>query len=870
MAEEMRLHLEHLTNKGVENGMTLAEASQVALRRFGGVDKVKEACRDQLGWRILDEIRRDMRFGLRVLGKNKGFTTVAVLTLALCIGANTAIFSMVYGLLLKPLPYPEPERLVEIYNNYSDSNLDLGKLPSGFGQYTDYKTQTTSYVDVGLWHFTTAMFGEGDAVEKIGAARCTAEMFDILGLKPVIGQFFSLKNSRWGEYKVIVLTQSFWETRYHSDPGVLDKAVKVDGEMYHIIGVAPRNLEAFDARVRFIKPLAWLPDWAAPKYRFYLNDSLYGRLKPNISVGSALAEAEILEKRVIDAEEPGIREAQTKAGHRIGVDLVTSERAEPIKTSLYLLQSGVVLVLLIGCVNIANLLLTRANGRQGELAIRTALGASRGAISRQLFAESLILTVCGSIFGAGMAWGGIHVMNHFDARLLPDMLPIAIDRGVLLFASALAVSVTLLIGILPVLHVLRTSLVEQMHGTLRGASKSRSVRNLSGILVTGQVAIALILLIGAGLLIHSFAKVLAVNPGFDPHRIVTAKVSIPWSIAGDAARSKTFQQQLMQSLVAIPDVEDVAFENGEPFEPGLPVNLGKIYDGTAGADAPQPSAYQVRVSVGYFQAMGIQLVDGRFLEERDTARVWRAVVVDERFAKMYFPGRSAVGGHIGFSGNPEKPEDWPVIVGVVRNVAHNGLENRGDKSFVYWPILPAQPGVITVLIRSQRTTGDLAPLIREKLRSIDPTVPMFDVDTLEHAIDASFDSRKAVMLLLGCYAALALFLSALGIYGVLAYDVSQRTREIGVRGAIGASRRQIVGMVMRQGLWKVMIGLCIGLVCAFSLSHLMASLLFELKPSDPLAYISVSLTLIAVAAMASYLPARNAAKIDPIKALRME
>ncbi|HZZ18430.1 MAG TPA: ABC transporter permease, partial [Opitutaceae bacterium] len=678
MDEEMMLHVEHLTRKGIEEGMSAAEAREAARRRFGGMDQAKEECRDDLGWSIVDELSRDIRFGMRVLLKDRGFTTVAVLTLALCIGANTAIFSMVYGLLLKPLPYPQLGRLVEIYNYYTDSNL--GKLPSGFGQYTDYKTQTTSYENVGLWHYTTTMFGEGDAVERIGAARCTAEMFDILGLKPIIGQFFTLKNSQWGEYKVIVLTQSFWESHYNSDPGVLDKEVRVDGEMYRIVGVAPKALEAFDARVRFIKPLAWQPAWASPQFRFYLNDSLFARLKPDVSVGSALAEAEALEKRVLDEEAPGIRQAQTKAGHQIKIGMVQVERVQPIRAPLYLLQSGVVLVLLIGCVNIANLLLTRANSRQGELAIRAALGASRGAISRQLFAEALILTAGGTLLGAGLAWGGIHLMNHFNARLLPDMLPISVDRGVLWFAMILSVSVTLLIGILPVIHILRASLVELIHRTSRGASKGRSVRNLSGILVVSQVAIALVLLIGASLLIHSFVNALAVKPGFNPRDIVTAKIAIPWSIAGDPARSRTFQQQLMQSLKEIPAVDNVAFSNGSPFQLGLPVNVAKIYDGTAGADAPPASAYQVWASIGYFQALGIELIDGRFLEDKDTVQPWRAVVVDERFAKLFFPGRSAVGGHIGFSGKFEKPEDWPVIVGVVRDVPHNGLENESKMS----------------------------------------------------------------------------------------------------------------------------------------------------------------------------------------------
>jgi putative ABC transport system permease protein len=809
----------------------------------------------------------DLRHSVRVLRKSRGFTMITLLTLALCIGANTAIFSMVYALLLKPLPFPQPERIVEIYNTFPKAGLD--KMPSNLVQYNDYKTNTASYDAVGLWAFSTSMVGEEGSAERTQYARCTAEMFDVLGLKPVIGQFFTLKNSQPGADNVIVLTQSYWESDFHEDPGVLDRTVRIDGKTVHVIGVAPRALEAFDARVKFVAPIAWTPDRINPQARFALGIPLYARLKPGVPVGQALAEAVAVEKRYYDTAPPQMKAFIDRAGHKIAVKPVQFERVQPVRSSLYLLQGGVIFVLLIGCINVANLLLTRANGRQGELAIRFALGASRGAIARQLLIEGLLLTLTGAALGIALAWGAIRIINRFSAKMLPNMLPFAIDGRVLGFTVILSIAVGLMIGMLPVAHILRANLMELIHRSSRSASGGRGVRALSSALVTGQVAVALVLLTGAGLLIHSFVNALAVNPGFDPRGLVTGRVALPAAYQV-AARAATFQQELLQALKDIPGVSDAALASGVPFEGGLPINALTLKDSTLPPNSPQPGAFQVGASVGYFEALHIPLVTGRFFTAVDATASQRAYVVDEHFAQRYFPGRSAVGGHFTFGGVPTKDSDWSVIVGVVRNVPHNGVEDKSNIPFVYYPILSSRPGGLSVLVRSERPLGDLVGLLRAKLRAIDPAIALFETGTVQSAMDESFDNRRAVMLLLGGFAALALFLAALGIYGVLAYDVSQRTREIGIRGALGATRSQIVGLIMRQASWKVGIGLAVGLPSAFLLSSYMESLLFELKPTDPWAYVVVSFLLAAVAALASYLPARHAARIDPIEALRVE
>jgi len=774
---------------------------------------------------------------------------------------------MVYALLLRPLPFPEPNRIVEIYNTFHKAALD--KMPSNAVQYDDYKKHASSYESVGLFGQYTAMLGEESHAERIPAAYGSADMFDVLGLKPLIGQFFTLKNAQAGEDKVVVLTEAYWKSQYHEDPGVLGQTARINGNSYRIIGVAPDALNAFDARMRFVTPMTWKAEDFDPQRRFSLGTPLYARLKPGVSSAQALAEAQAIEKRYYDAGVPQLREFLDRAGFKIAVGLVQAEKVQPVRSSLLLLETGVVIVLLIGCVNIANLLLTRANGRQSELAIRTALGASRWAIARQLLVESLLLTLTGAVIGVVLAWSAIRVINRFSAKLLPDMLPFEINGRVLAFALVLSIAVGLLIGLLPVIHTLRSNLMALIHRSSRSVAGNRGVRALSSFLVTAQVAVALVLLTGAGLLVHSFANALAVKPGFDPSHLVVGSIAVPHAYQTQEGEVG-LQNRILAGLRQIPGVDDVAMANGIPFNGGLGILALTLKENTLANDSSQPGAFLVGCSIGYFQALRIQLLEGRFLDDRDPGAKPDVFVVDERFEKRYFPGQSAVGKHFSFNGTPKTAAEWPVIIGVVRNVPHNGVEDRSNQPFVYYPMLKTTPGGISLFVRSSRAPGDVLAAVRAKLAEIDPAIPLFETRTMDTVVSESFSNRRAVMLLLGAFAGLALFLSAIGIYGVLAYDVSQRTREIGVRGAIGASRGEIIGLVMRQGLWKTGAGLVIGLVAAVLLSHYMVSLLFDLTPTDPWAYVAVMLILAAAATLASYLPARSAAAIEPIEALRFE
>jgi predicted permease len=809
----------------------------------------------------------DLRHAARLFRKSPGFTATTLVTLALCIGATTAIFSIVYSLMIRPLPFYEPQRIVEIYTTARKAGLN--KMPSNVVQYLDLLRNSKSFESLALWAPGEGMFGDEGSAERIQGAAVSAELFDLLRVKPVLGAFFTRENNHAGQDKVVVLTQSFWEQHFAEDPGVIGRSLRVDGEDLKIIGVAPRAMSAFDAQMKYFRPITWKPEQEDVRGRYALYVGLFGRLKPAATIEQANAEAATLDKRYYDAADPQMRTFIDRSGVQVEVGEFQAERVQPVRSTLLLLQGGVAFVLLIGCVNVANLLLVRSNLRQSELAIRSALGAGRGTIARQLVTESLLLTGLGATLGLGLAWGALRAFNYFVARMLPQSLPSSLDLRVLGFAALLTLGLGVLIGLIPVLHVLRTNLAETIQRSSRSASSGRGVRALSGGLVIVQVAVALVLLTGAGLLIHSFARVLRVDPGLDPRNVVLGRVALPAAYRASDGAAKGIRERMQHAFAEIPGVSAVAYSYSTPFRGGIGINALTLADDPLPPGSAQPGAWRVEVSEGYLDTLKLRLVDGRFFEARDGEKAGRQFVIDESFAKKFFPKGSAVGGRISFGGRPAKEADWPTVIGVVHDVPHNGVEDKSGNPFVY-ELAQGQPGGMTWFLRTERPPGTVFAEMRDKLHAINPAIPLFDTSTLQEEMSGSFDNRRAVMLLLVAFAALALFLSALGIYGVLAYDVSQRTREIGIRSAIGASRGQLVAMVLRQGMWKVAVGLVAGLIGAGLLSRYMTSLLFEVKPADPVVYLGVSLLLLLVAALASYGPARRASRIDPMVALRHE
>ncbi|MEO6993496.1 MAG: ABC transporter permease [Lacunisphaera sp.] len=809
----------------------------------------------------------DARYALRQWRKEKGFALATLATLALCIGATTAIFSVVYALVLRPLPFSAAHRIMELSNTATRTGLN--RSPGSVAQYLALKAGAKSFEGIALWNQVWRSYGEDGSLERMPGAFASAEIFQVLRVRPVLGSFFTAEQDRPGQDDVVVLTESFWESRFARDPSVVGKTIRIDRQNVTVVGVAARALEAFDARVKYIRALSWGPEAEKPFAHYAPAGRLIGRLAPGVAMAEANAEAQVIERRFVATAPAAMRQFIESSGLALQVEAVQTGLINSVGPVLYLLQAGVAFLLLIGCVNVANLLLVRANARQAELSIRVALGAGRGRIARQLLTESFLLTGFGAALGVGLAWAALHVINRFTGELLPQALPVTLDRGVLGFAAGLTLFVGLGIGLIPLLHVLRANLSGVMQASSRSASAGRGVRSLSSLLVIGQVAVALVLLIGAGLLILAFERAVNVDPGLDRRGIVGVNVNLPLADRASDGAGQAIRDRIEAALREIPGVTSTTMTYNVPFVGGAVTTSIALANHPRPPGSPLPRVFVIAATPGYLPTMRLQLVSGRFFEPRDIASMGRFLVVDETFARTYFPNRPAVGGRISFGGPPANEANWPTIIGVVKDVRQNGAEDRTGTPSVYW-FLQGHPSAFGLFFRTERPVGDALAVLREKIRTIDPAIGVFDPVTLESAIDHSFDSRRAVMLLLAAFAILALFLAALGIYGVLSYDVARRTREIGIRGAIGASRHQLVIMIVKDGLLRAGIGLGGGLIAAVLLSRYMTRLLFEVRPTDPGVYATVVTLLFVVAALASFLPARRAAKIDPIVALRAE
>lgn len=866
MAEEMQFHLSQRMADNVDNGMAPDEARFAAQRKFGSITQIQERAREQRGVAWLEQTGRDFSYAIRMLLKHRGFTAAAALSLALCIGANAAIFSMLHAFVLRPLPFRESGRIVEVYNAFP--KVGVPKLASNLGQYADVSAHAPAFECVALWRLDHYTVGEAEGPSRVTGAMATAEWFDVVGVKPRLGRFFTAANHVPANDKVVVLTASFWESHFDADPSVIGRTLRLDGESYEIVGVAPRLAEAFDARVRLVRPFSWPADVPLPRSGY--SPQLYGRLKPGATVAQAQAQASALEQRFYDTAPPETRAFFDRTGHAIKVESMQTLRAAPIASSLYLLQGGGLCVLLIGCVNVANLLLARFNARRGEFTMRIALGASRGALARQLFVESALITGVGTAAGLALAWSGLQTANHFTSQFLPDSLPLAMDGRVLGALGAVAALLALLIGLGPMLRIWRESSAPSVPTQSRSATAGRPARLFGGTLVIVQVAFALMLLTGAGLLIRSFANVLQAAPGFDSEHLWSAQIAVPRS------KEKEFPSRLESALRKIPGIE-VSLATATPYllvppyNMAMPLGAFSLRGYALPAGATQPSVYYSGASSSYLQTMRIPLRSGRWFDASDMEQ-GRTVVVDESFARRYFPNGDAVGQRIVINTPaPQNEEDWSQIIGVVGNVRHNGAEDTSSQPFAYLPLgqIPLY-GSLSVLVRAERPAAEVVRLVRETVEAVDGELPIYRIGPIDDVIADSTSNRRGIMLLLASLAVIALMLSTVGTYGVLAYEVSQRTREIGIRGALGASSRVLAGMIVRQGMWKVGVGTAAGLAGGAAFSHFLSSLLFDVRPIDSPVYAAASVLLIIVAAIACWLPAHRAAKVDPVVALRSE
>ncbi len=811
---------------------------------------------------MLNSLFQDVRYGIRQLRRSPGFTTVAVLTLALGIGANAAIFSVVNTVLLQRLPVRAADRLLVIWiRNLAHGWSRVG--PTG-RDYLDWKEQNKSFEDLFLFeHGTGTVTGVGEP-EQVAGLRVTTNFGDFFGIKPVVGRTFRLDEAQ-GRHNLLILSYGYWQRRFGSDPQVVGRGITLNSELYTIIGVVPASFATlFPADVVVPFDNDWLK-------RVDSDLGVFGRPKPGITLEQASAEMSLIAQRI---------ESQRLERKGWGVVLVPLEaaRVEYIRPALLVLLGGVGFVLLIACVNVANLLLARAVSREREVAMRIALGAGRFRLIRQFLAESTLLALVGG--GAGLClalWGTdllmrlvpsrIPVPNAADAVLLPK---VHMDGAVVVFTLLVSLLTGIVFGLVPAFQGARCNVNESLKEGGRGSLSGPQGHRTRATLVVAEAALAFILVIGAGLMIESFLHLMEANPGFNPSRLLTLRIKLPNDVKESKyreprQRALTFQQ-FLSNVEALPGVRSAGLTEIIPLSQE-DMDMGRFIVKEAPPLVPgeYPSADFRDVSPSYFGTMGIPLLQGRTFADHDNADSPRVAIIDETLARRFFPNRDPVGKHLQFS---ELLRPWE-IVGVVGGVHDTGFDQQ-PRPTIYFPYLQAGDQTMSLVVRTDSRPAAILPSIKSAIRAVDKDQPVFNVKTMDEIITGVVSAQRLAFVLLGIFAFLALALAAMGIYGVIAYAVAQRTHEIGIRMALGAQRGDVLRQVVGQGLLLMGAGVAMGIFGALALTRFLTSLLYGVKPTDPLMFIGVSLLVAVVAVAASYVPARRATKVDPMVALRYE
>ena len=803
----------------------------------------------------------DLRYGLRMLAKNPGFTLVAVLTLALGIGANTAIFSVVNAVLLRPLPYPHSDRLVTIWMTIPEMGY------SGPGavcdpDYREWESQNRVFDGIAAFHGQTANLTGSGVPERLQGAEVTASLFPLLGAAPVLGRTFRTEDQEPGHESVVLLSHNLWKRRFGADPAALGKGLTMDGKPFTVAGVMPSGFE-FPNQTEFWSPLVLSNDCSNAF------DQVVARLKPGITLDRARNDLAVISRRLA-------LEHHRDSGEPMGLVLLKDEMVSNLRLALLILLGAVGLVLLIACANVASLLLARATARQREVAIRKALGASRGRIACQMLTESVLLGILGGGLGLLLAvWGRETLVSLLPRTVMYPgvinrMISVTIDPWVLSFTVMISLATGLIFGLAPALQASRgethTALKES--GTTYSAGiRLRSTRSL---FVVGELALTVVLLVSAGLLSKSLLHLMNVKPGFDPENVLTMNLVLPPAKYQTEVQMRSFHDAMLERVSALPGVRAAG-----TISYGLPLGGGGLAgDFTIeGQHAPAPGvvASKLVVSPGYFRGMGISLLHGRLIAGRDASQSEPVVVVSESFARRFWPGGQALGHKLqpGFSGSP-----WYSIVGVVSDVRERGLAKTPPLA-LYFPYAQAPKSFLMSFMTLVVRTSTSSPLavtnaVRSAVQSVDPDMPVFDVASMEQLVERSVSAPRFNATLLGCFAALALILATVGIYGAVSYSVTQRTHEIGIRMALGAERDDVLSLIVRQGMVLTLIGVGIGVLGALALTRFLSSLLYAVKPTDPLTFVAVAFILSIVSLLASYIPARRATKVDPMVALRYE
>jgi predicted permease len=823
----------------------------------------------------MDRLLQDLRFAVRLLWKDRSFSLTTIATLALCLAANVAIFAVVNGVLLKPLPFPEPERLVRMSNLYPGAGVGADGS-NGVPDYFDRRRDMTALEEQALFReagVTVSGSGLGEA-ERLQAMQVTPSFFRVLQAQPYRGQLLTDAQGELGQEKVVVLSHGLWQRLFGGQDAAIGQDLRLGGEPFTIIGVLPPGFVFLNPDIQLFRPAAFTAREKSDDSRHSNNWQHFGRLKPGATIELAQSQLDAINAANLDRF-PQWREILKNAQFRSHVVDFQTQLIGERRSTLTMLWAGAIFVLLIGCVNVANLVLVRSTSRIRELATRHAMGATFGRLARQALTESTVLSVAGGLAGLGLGWWALGTAPFFGFDRLPSGLGLALDAPVVGFTMLLIAVVGIGVGLIPVIAMRRANMAQVIREEGRSGTQGRGPRVMRRVLVTSQVAFALILLIGAGVLLASFDRVLNINPGFRPDHVLTGTISLPAARYRDDAALRTATERVLERLRAVPGVDGAGMTTTLPFGGSYSdsVILAEGYQMQPGESLI--SGAQVTASEGYFEAMGTTLIAGRYFNAEDNESRPRVLVIDERLARRFWPNGDALGKRMYFPQDinnlmaKPREDQMMTIVGIIEPMRLRGLIDAGvQKTGAYFsPLRQSVARTLGVAIRTAQAPETVTASVRREIAQLDPEMPFYGVRTLEDRLSTSLMDRRTPMLLATGFAAVALFLAAIGIYGVLAYQVSQRRREIGIRMALGAESSSIFNLVLREGGLIVGLGAAFGLGGAFLLRQTLQSQLYETGAMDPRVVAAVAGMLIMVALIACVLPARRAAKTDPLIAL---